>query len=50
MATSTGKATDNGAYPAIGSTNNVWSNVNADGNFGVISPIFLDQITLAARL
>jgi len=50
MATCTGKATDNGAYPAIGSTNNVWNNVNADGNFGVTSPVFLDQITTGGTL
>jgi hypothetical protein len=40
-----GKATDTGAFPAVGSTNNVWNNDNADGSFGVTSPIFLDQIT-----
>src|ERR1700730_15922075 len=39
------KATDNGAYPAIGSTNNVFNNDKLDGSFGVTSPIFLDQIT-----
>jgi uncharacterized protein (TIGR03437 family) len=40
-----GKATDNGAYPAVGSTNNVWNNDGPDGSFGITSPIFLDQIT-----
>ncbi len=41
------KATDSGAFPVAGSTNNVWNNTKADGNFGVLSPIFLDQITPA---
>jgi uncharacterized protein (TIGR03437 family) len=41
----TGKATDNGAYPTVGSTNNVWNNDNIDGSFGITSPIFLDQLT-----
>lgn len=43
-------ATDNGAYPAIASANNVWNNTKADGNFGVTSPIFLDQITPTGML
>ncbi len=43
-------ASDNGAYPAPGSTNNVWNNAKADGNFGVTSPIFLDQITPVGTL
>jgi uncharacterized protein (TIGR03437 family) len=41
----TGKATDNGAYPSIGSPNNVWNNNKIDGSFGITSPILLDQIT-----
>jgi len=41
----TGTATDSGAYPAIGSTNNVWNNDLVDGSFGITAPIFLDQIT-----
>src|SRR5580658_1450421 len=40
-----GPATNTGAFPAIGSTNNVWNNDAVDGSFGVTSPIFLDQIT-----
>ncbi|HEX4593850.1 MAG TPA: hypothetical protein VH157_06230 [Bryobacteraceae bacterium] len=39
-------ATDTGAFPAIGSNNNVWNNNKADGSFGVTSPIFLDQLTV----
>jgi uncharacterized protein (TIGR03437 family) len=46
----TGKATNNGAFPAIGSTNNVWNNDAPDGSFGVTSPIFLDQITPSGML
>ena len=47
QATCTARATDNGAYPSTSSINNVWNNDKADGNFGVTSPIFLDQITPA---
>ena len=43
-------ATDNGAFPAIGSSNNVWNNDAVDGSFGVTSPIFLDQITTGGTL
>lgn len=38
-------ATDHGAYPVPASANNVWNNAKVDGNFGVTSPIFLDQIS-----
>ncbi len=41
----TGTATDNGAYPSLTSTNNVWNNDAVDGSFGITSPIFLDQLT-----
>ncbi len=41
----TAVASDNGAYPSTTSANNVWNNVNPDANFGITSPIFLDQIT-----
>lgn len=46
----TGAATDTGAFPAAGSTNNVWNNDKADGSFGVTSPIFLDQITDGTKI
>ena len=39
------QATNTGAFPVVGSTNNVWNNDLVDGSFGVTSPIFLDQIT-----
>jgi hypothetical protein len=40
-----GVATDNGEYPNLSDTHNVWNNANSDGSFGVTSPIFLDDIT-----
>jgi uncharacterized protein (TIGR03437 family) len=46
----TGTATDNGSFPAVGSTNNVWNNDKVDGSFGITSPIFLDQITPSGML
>jgi hypothetical protein len=38
---SCGYASDNGEYPNIFDTHNVWNNANTDGNFGVSSPIVL---------
>ena len=46
----TGKATDNGAYPSLSSTNNVFNNNLIDGSFGVTSPLFLDQYTPTGTL
>jgi hypothetical protein len=45
-----GPATNSGAFPAIGSSNNVWNNDTVDGSFGVTSPILLDQITTGGSL
>jgi uncharacterized protein (TIGR03437 family) len=45
-----GPATDSGAYPSTTSTNNVFNNDLLDGSFGVISPIFLDQLTPTGTL
>src|SRR5579863_4793128 len=45
-----GPATDNGAFPVLGSTNNVWNNAAVDGSFGITSPIFLDQISTGGTL
>jgi hypothetical protein len=50
QASCTGQAIDNGAFPIMGSTNNVWNNDSVDGSFGVTSPIFLDQITTGGTL
>ncbi|HUB52306.1 MAG TPA: hypothetical protein VL986_09175 [Terracidiphilus sp.] len=36
-----GYASDNGEYPNLFDTHNVWNNANTDGNFGVSSPIVL---------
>ncbi|MGB6690984.1 MAG: hypothetical protein WBE76_24390 [Terracidiphilus sp.] len=40
-----GVASDNGEYPNLFDSHNVWNNANTDGSFGVSSPIFLDDIT-----
>lgn len=40
-----GVASDNGEYPNLFDTHDVWNNANSDGSFGVTSPIFLDDIT-----
>ncbi len=46
----TAKATDNGAGPSTANSNNVWNNDKADGNFGITSPIYIDQITTNGTL
>jgi len=40
-----GVASDNGEYPNLLDSHNVWNNASSDGSFGVTSPIFLDDIT-----
>jgi len=40
-----GIATDNGEFPNLSDSHNVWNNANSDGSFGISSPIFLDNIT-----
>jgi hypothetical protein len=40
-----GIATDNGEYPNIFDSHNVWNNANSDGSFGVTAPLFLDYLT-----
>lgn len=40
-----GVATDNGEYPNLLDSHNVWNNASSDGSFGITSPIFLDDIT-----
>jgi len=40
-----GSATDNGEYPNLLDSHNVWNNANSDPSFGVTSPIFLDYMT-----
>jgi len=43
-------ATENGEFPNLSDSHNVWNNDGADGSFGVTSPIFLDQITTGGVL
>jgi hypothetical protein len=45
-----GIASDNGEFPNIHDSHNVWNNANTDGSFGVTSPIFLDNISPAGWL
>jgi hypothetical protein len=40
-----GTAADNGEFPNLFDTHNVWNNTSSDANFGVTSPIFLDDMT-----
>jgi hypothetical protein len=40
-----GVASDNGEFPNLFDSHNVWNNANSDGSFGVTSPIFLDNLT-----
>jgi hypothetical protein len=45
-----GIASDNGEYPNLSDSHNVWNNANSDGSFGVTSPIFLDNLSSDGRL
>jgi len=38
-------ASDNGEYPNVNDTHNVFNNEGPDASFGITSPIFLDNIT-----
>jgi hypothetical protein len=40
-----GIASDNGEFPNLFDSHNVWNNAGSDGSFGVSAPIFLDDIT-----
>lgn len=40
-----GVASDNGEYPNLRDSHNVWNNANTDPTFGVTSPVFLDDLT-----
>lgn len=40
-----GVASDNGEYPNVHDSHNVWNNTSSDPSFGMTSPIFLDNIT-----
>jgi hypothetical protein len=45
-----GFASDNGEYPNLADTHNVWNNSGSDGSFGITSPILLDNITADGEL
>ena len=45
-----GVATDNGEFPNLSDSHNVWNNAGSDGSFGVSSPIFLDDLTTEGHL
>ena len=45
VAVTCGYASDNGEAPNLKDTHNVWNNANSDPNFGVSSPIRLDDLT-----
>ena len=45
VAVTCGYASDNGEAPNLKDTHNVWNNANTDPNFGVSSPIRLDDLT-----
>jgi hypothetical protein len=49
-ASCTGVAIDDGHFPSVSYTNNVWNNDTVDGSFGVTSPIYLDQMTTGGQL
>ena len=40
-----GIASDNGEFPNLNDTHNVWNNSGSDGSFGVSSQIFLDNLS-----
>ena len=44
-----GVASDNGEFPNLNDSHNVWSNSGTDSSFGVSSPIFLDNLTSDGR-
>jgi hypothetical protein len=43
-------AVDNGEYPNLSDSHNVFNNDTSDGSFGVTSPIFLDNLTTGGKL
>jgi hypothetical protein len=50
VAVTCGAATDNGEYPNLEDSHNVWNNDGPDASFGVTSPIFLDNIDSKGKL
>ena len=45
-----GVASDNGEFPNLNDSHNVWNNAATDGSFGITSPIFLDNLTTRGTL
>lgn len=45
-----GVASDNGEFPNLNDSHNVWNNAGSDGSFGISSPIFLDNMTTDGRV
>lgn len=45
-----GIASDNGEFPNLSDSHNVWNNSGSDGSFGITSPIFLDDLTTEGDL
>lgn len=45
-----GVASDNGEFPNLNDSHNVWNNAGSDGSFGISSPILLDNLTTEGSL
>lgn len=45
-----GIASDNGEFPNLNDSHNVWNNAATDGSFGISSPILLDNLTTEGSL
>jgi|SRR5579862_9118126 len=45
-----GVASDNGEYPNLNDSHNVWNNAGTDSSFGISSPIFLDNLSTSGDL
>lgn len=45
-----GVASDNGEFPNLSDSHNVWNNASSDGSFGISSQIFLDNLTTRGDL
>ena len=44
-----GIASDNGEFPNLSDSHNVWNNAGSDGSFGITSPIILENLTEGGR-
>jgi hypothetical protein len=45
-----GTAADNGEFPNLFDSHNVWNNASSDPSFGVTAPIFLDDMTAEGQV